>query len=92
MESSPRSAVELFAEIAKVGCFSRGAPSLMFDGILNAMPCLSRFPPLGLHKEMVNSPGFLILFIHTKHKNKKMNTWTDPTSSFHLRRTHQLGR
>ena len=49
----------------------------MFDGILDAMPCLSRFPPLGLHKEIVNSPGFLILFIHTKHTHKKKDEHLD---------------
>ena len=30
--------------------------------------------------------------IHTKRKNNKMKSWTDPTSSFPLRRTHPLGR
>ena len=80
------------AETAYVGCFSRGAPSLMFDVILNAMLCLRRFPPLGLHKEILNSPCLLILLIHTRHKNKNINFWTDPTSSFHLRRTLPLGR
>ena len=48
-------------------CFSRGAPS-MFDGILNAMLCLRRFPSLGLHKEIFElplPPNFLDLRILT---------------------------
>ena len=45
-----------FAETANVGCFSKGAPSMMFDGILNTMLCLQRFPSLVLHKEIVNYP------------------------------------
>ena len=45
-------------------CFSRGAPSMMFDGILNAMLCLRRFPSLGLHKEILNSPCPLIFLIY----------------------------
>ena len=65
---------------------------LLLDGFVNAMLCLWRFPPLCLHKEILNSPCLLILLIHTKHRNKKMNSWTDPTSSFHLSRTHPLGR
>ena len=81
-----------FAKTANVGCFSRGALSLMFDDILNVMLYLRKFPPLVLHKEILNSPCLLILLIHIKQKNKKMNSWTDPTSSFHLRRTHPLGR
>ena len=49
-------------------CFSRGAPSMMFDGILNAMLCLRRFPSLGLHKEIFElplPPNFLDLRILT---------------------------
>ena len=74
------------------GCFSRGAPSLMFDGILNMILCLRRFPPLGLHKGILNSPCFLILLIHPKHRNNKMKSSTGLTSSFPLRRTYPLGR
>ena len=43
-------------------------------------------------KEILNFPCLLVLLIHTKHKKKKINSWIDPTSSFHLRRTHPLGR
>ena len=62
----------LFVETANVCCFSKGAPPLMFDGILNAMRCLRRFSSLGLHKEILNSPCLLILLIHTKEKANKM--------------------
>ena len=41
-----------------VGCFCWRAPLLMFDGALNAMR--RRFPPLGLHKRILNSPRKLI--------------------------------
>ena len=34
------------------------------------------------HKEILNSPCLLILLIHTKHKNKKINSWTDPSRHF----------
>ena len=55
--------------------------------------CLRRrFPPLGLHREILNSSCVLILLIHTKHKYKKMKSWTDPTYSFPSRRTHPLSR
>ena len=78
--------------VKTVGCFNRGAPSLMFDGILNMILCLRRFPPLGLHKGILNSPCFLILLIHPKHRNNKMKSSTGLTSSFPLRRTYPLGR
>ena len=55
--------------------------------------CLRRrFPPLGLHRGVLNSSYVLILLIHTKHKYKNMKAWTDPTSSFPWRRIHSLGR
>ena len=72
-----------------VGCFCRGAPSLMFDRILNAT--LRRFPPLGLDKRislslclslslsLSLSPSLylslclLILLIHTKNKTIRWN-------------------
>ena len=46
--------------------------------------CLRRFPPLRLHKGILNSLCFLILLIHTKHKNIEVKYWTDPTYSFLL--------
>ena len=39
-----------------------------------------RFPPLGLHKGVLNYRCLLILLIHTKHKNNKMRFCTDPVS------------
>ena len=55
--------------------------------------CLRRrFPPLGLHRGILNSSYVLILLIHTKHKYKYMKSWTYPMSSFPWIRTHPLGR
>ena len=44
-----------FAETANAGYFSRGAPSLMFDGILNAMRVFGGFYHHGYTKEILNS-------------------------------------
>ena len=51
-----------------------------------------RFPPLGLHMWILNSFCVLIPLIHTKHKYKKMKSWTDPMSPFPWGRAHQLDR
>ena len=56
-------------------CFSRGAPS-MFDGILNAMLCLRRFPSLGLHKEILNSPCPLIFLIYV-YSQSNHSRWSN---------------
>ena len=69
-----------FAEKVKglspLAVLAEGAPSLMSDGILNVMlwysDSLRRFPPLGLHKGILNYPCHLILLIHTKDKDNKM--------------------
>ena len=37
---------------------------------------LRSFPPLGLHKEILDSPCLLILLIYTEHKRNKMKSWT----------------
>ena len=44
--------------------------------------CMSRFPPLGLHKGFLNSLCLLILLIHIKHKSNKMKFCTEPMLSF----------
>ena len=57
--------------VKAVGCFRGRAPSLMFDRILNLTLQDSKSevtPPLVLHKGILNSPCFLILLIHNKHK------------------------
>ena len=36
------------------------------------MLCLSGFPPLRLHKGILNFPCLLILLVHTKDKDNKM--------------------
>ena len=40
--------------------------------------CLRRSPPLGLHIRILNSPCFLILLIHTKHKTIRWNFGLTP--------------
>ena len=75
--------------VKPVGCFRTGAPSLMFDGILN-VTLSEEVSTTGVTQEILIC--LLILLINTKHKNNKMKSWTDPTSSFPLRRTHRLGR
>ena len=54
------------------GCFRRGAPSLMFDGILNVTLSEEKVYTIGViqgNLELLLRPNFLI---HTKHKYKKM--------------------
>ena len=78
--------------IKAVGWFGRGAPSLMFYGIINVTLLRRRLPPPGLHRGILNSSCILILPIDTKHKYKNMKSWTDATSSFSRKRTHTFGR
>ena len=54
-----------------VGSFRRRDLSLMFDGVLNGL-YLRRFPPLGLHKGILNYSWLLILLNHTKYKYNKI--------------------
>ena len=96
LESDRPSVIELFCgnsqRVKAVGCFPWRAPSCLFDRILNTTwpnkllqleGFLRRgFPPLGLHKGILDSPCLLILLIYTKHKNNKMKFWTRSTSSF----------
>ena len=96
LESGRRSVGEFFCgnslRVNVVGCFRRGAPSLMFDGILNVTLSEEKVSTTGVTQGNLNSSCILILFIHTKHRYKKMKSWTDPTSSSPWRRTHLLGR
>ena len=96
METGRRSAVEFFCRnslhVKAVCCFHRGAPSMMFDEILNVTLSEEKVSTTRLHMGILNCSCVLILLIHTKHKYKKMKSWTDPISSFPLRRTHPLGR
>ena len=73
-----------------VDCFRRKTPSQMFDRVLD-MPLHNNllqlteglrrsFPPLGLGKGILDSRSLVIPLINTK--NKKMESWTHPTSSF----------
>ena len=66
--------------IKPIGCFSRGAPSLMSDGILNVIPWYSVWG--GFHHWSYTRgswttpppppPCLLILLIHTKDKDSRM--------------------
>ena len=40
--------------------------------------CLITFPSLGLYKRILNSPGFVILLIHTKHETIRWNLGLSP--------------
>ena len=94
-ESKQRPAVELpwrsSQRVKSVGCFRRGAPSLMFDWILN-MTLPKELFTIGFtqrNPKLLLSPNSL-----DSHQieNKKMKFWTNPRSSFPIRRTHPLGR
>ena len=74
-----------------VGCFPRGAPLLMFDGILNVtLP--GEVSTTRITQGNLELPLLLILLIHVKHKNDTMKSCTNPMSSFPSRRSHPLGR
>ena len=77
--------------VKPVCCFCRGAPSLIFDGILNGTLSEEVSTP-GVKQRNLEPPCLLILLIHTKYKSNKTKSWTDPTSSIPLRRTNPLGR
>ena len=57
--------------VKTIGCFCRGAPSCLMAFWM--WLCLRKFPPLGLHKRILNSLCLLILLIHTKHKTIRRN-------------------
>ena len=62
----------------------------MFHGIRN-VTLSEEVSTTGVTQENLELPCLLIFLIHIKQKNNKMKSWTDPTSSFLLRRTHPLG-
>ena len=69
--------------VKTIGCFSRGAPSLMSGGILNLILWYSVW--LGFHYwGILNSPSFLILLIDTKDKSNKtkISDWPHVLISF----------
>ena len=70
-----------FAKTVNVGCFSRGASSLMFDWILNVFLPKELFTT-GFTRE--NLQLFLPPNALDSHQIKKnmMKIWTDPRSSF----------
>ena len=63
----------------------------MFEGILN-VTLSEEVSTLWVTQENLELPLHPKFLIHTKHKNNKMKSWTDPTPSFPVKRTHPLGR
>ena len=55
---------------------------MMFDEILNVTLSEEKVSTTRLHMGILNCSCVLILLIHTKHKYKKMKSWTDPTFSY----------
>ena len=75
-----------------VGCFLRGAPSLMFDRILNATLSQEKVSTTWVTQgnlELSLPPNSLDSH---ETQNNKIIFRTDPTSSFPWRTTHPLGR
>ena len=64
--------------VKAVGCFCRGAPSLMFGGILNATLSEKVSTTGATHKNLEFSLLPNSLDSH-QTQNKKMKFWTDPT-------------
>ena len=69
--------------VKPIGCFSRGYRCSTFDvwqysKCNTLILCRRRFPPIGLHKGILNSPCLLILLIRTKDKDNevKILDWT----------------
>ena len=64
-----------------VSCFRRSAPSLMFDGIINATLFEEKFSTTGVTQENFELPLPLnSIYLHQTQYNK-MKSWTNPTSS-----------
>ena len=64
-------------KVKAVGCFYRGAPSLMFDGVLNAT--LSEVSITGVIQENLELPLLPNSLDSHQIQNNKMKFWTDPT-------------
>ena len=77
--------------VKPVDCFRRRASLLIFEGILNVTLTEELFTT-GVTQgnlELTLPPNSLDSH---KNKNNKMKSYTDPKSSFSLRRTHPLAR
>ena len=73
--------------VKPVGCFCTGDPLLIFDGIVNVTLSEDVFT-IGVtqgYLELALPPDSLDQY---QTKNNKMKSWTNPTSSFPLRRSH----
>ena len=73
-----------------VGSFSRRAPSLMFDGVLNATLSEEKVSTIAVKQENLKLRLRLNFLDSHQTKNNKMKSCTDLTSSFLLKRTHPL--
>ena len=82
--------MELFCGNSQFGRFHREAPLLMFAEILNATLSeeVSAIGVTQWNLELPLPPNSLDS--HSKHKNNKMKSWNDLTSSFPLGRTCSL--
>ena len=66
--------VELLCEnsqrVKAVGCFRRVAPSLMFNGVLNATLSEEKVSTIAVRQGNLELPCVLILLLHTKRKKQ----------------------
>ena len=67
--------------VKAVGCFCRGAPSLMFGGILNAT-LSEKVSTTGVTQENLELPLLPNSLDSHQTQNNKMKFWTDPTFLF----------
>ena len=61
-------------------CFRRRAPSLMFDGILNATMSEKKVFTAGVTQENLELP-LPPISLYSHQTQNKMKPWTEPTSS-----------
>ena len=64
--------------VKAVGCLCRGAPSLMFGGILNAT-LSEEVSTAGVTQENLELPQLPNSLDSHQTQNSKMKFWTDPT-------------
>ena len=76
--------------LSAMDCFSRCAPSLMFDGIENPILSEENVSTTGVTQENFKLP--LPPKSLDSHQTQNNKSWTDPTASLHSREIHPLGR
>ena len=77
--------------VKTVGCFCRGAPSLMFARILNAT-LSEKVSTTGVTQDNLELPLLPNSLDLHQTQNSKMKFWTDTAFLLPSRRTHPLGR